>query len=469
MRELTRLHGGTIRTLDPARPVARSITIAGGRVAALDEGGTGIDLRGRCVVPGFTDAHVHFPSWALARGELDLAGAASAHEAAARAARAAPGIGGWVRGRGWRSEGWPEPPARDHLRDVAAPVALWSADTHTVWLNDAGLQRAEAVLGDLGGSDGVLSETPAFTLREALLIPSAEETLAAVRDALPIAHAAGVTAIHDKDGAAGAPEAFAALRAAGALTLRVHQSVPAAAVAGGARGDYAKAFLDGTLGSDTACWLGREGGTQIITRERFEDLVREAAAAGMPMAVHAIGDAAVRDALGGFEATRDAWAPQGLRPRIEHCQWVDPADQPRFAQLGVTASVQFAFAPTDRALADARGLSDRPGAYAWGSLHRAGAIVVNGSDAPVEALDPLAGIRAGVGWRAGEAVTPEQALVAATRAPAWLAGDEADRGTLAPGMLADLVVLSADPLTAPLDEVEVVATMAGGAWVHGGL
>jgi predicted amidohydrolase YtcJ len=190
----------------------------------------------------------------------------------------------------------------------------------------------------------------------------------------------------------------------------------------------------------------------------------------MATAVHAIGDAAVRTALDAFEATRDAWATdpaRPLRPRIEHCQWVDPADQPRFAQLGVTASVQFAFGPTDRDLVTARGL-DRPGAYPWASLHRAGATVVDGSDAPVEALDPLAGLRAGVAW-GPESVTPEQALVATTRAPAWLAGDEARRGTLAPGMLADLVVLSADPLSAPLDEVEVLATMVGGEWVHGGV
>jgi predicted amidohydrolase YtcJ len=188
----------------------------------------------------------------------------------------------------------------------------------------------------------------------------------------------------------------------------------------------------------------------------------------MATAVHAIGDAAVRTALDAFEATRDAWEahPARLRPRIEHCQWVDPADQPRFAQLGVTASVQFAFGPTDRELVTARGL-DRPGGYPWASLHRAGALVVNGSDAPVEPLDPLAGIRAGVAWGA-ESVTPRQALIATTRAPAWLAGDEAQRGTLTPGMLADLVVLSADPLTAPLDEVEVLATMVGGEWVHGG-
>ncbi|MGZ4269258.1 MAG: amidohydrolase [Solirubrobacteraceae bacterium] len=466
---------GLIRTLDAARPVATSIAIEGDRIASLDEPAAGPDLGGFCVVPGFTDSHVHFPSWALSRSELDLSRASSPQEAAALAAAAAPGICGWVRGRGWRSEAWPEQPTREHLRDVAAPAAFWAADTHTVWLNDAALRRAAPVIGT-GHADGIVRETPAFALREALLLPSAEETVAAVRAALPVAHAAGVCAIHDKDGGAGAPAAFAALRAAGEL-MRVHQSVPAAAVAGGARGDYAKAFLDGTLGSDTACWLGREGGAVITSRPAFEELVREAAALGMPMAVHAIGDAAVRDALDAFEATRAAWAPRGLRHRIEHCQWVDPADLPRFAALGVTASVQFAFAPTDRDLADARGLGDRPGAYPWASLHRAGAVVVNGSDAPVEALDPLAGMRADVlrtrgdreAWHPEEAVTPEQALVAATRAPAWLAGDDERRGTLAPGMLPDLVVLSADPLVAPLDEVEVVATMVGGEWVHGGL
>jgi predicted amidohydrolase YtcJ len=195
------------------------------------------------------------------------------------------------------------------------------------------------------------------------------------------------------------------------------------------------------------------------------------------VAVHAIGDRANREALDAFEATRDVWLPLGLRQRIEHAQCLDPADLPRFAGLGVTCSVQFSHAPSDRDLAE-RFWGDRlDGTYAFGTLLASGAVVANGSDAPVEELDPLAGIAAGVlrtiderpGWRGDDAVTIEQALHASTVAPAWLAGDERRRGKLLPGYLADLVVLDRDPVTIPpdeLSEVQVVATMVGGRWVH---
>ena len=195
------------------------------------------------------------------------------------------------------------------------------------------------------------------------------------------------------------------------------------------------------------------------------------------MAVHAIGDRANREALDAFEATREEWKPRGLRQRIEHAQCLSPEDLPRFAELGVACSVQFSHAPSDRDLAERFWPERLDGAYAFRSLRESGAVLVNGSDAPIEELDPLAGIRAAVtrsiderpGWRMQEALTVEDALVASTVSPAWLARDERRRGKLLPGYLADLVVLSRDPLECPPDElesVEVVATMVGGRWVH---
>jgi predicted amidohydrolase YtcJ len=279
--------------------------------------------------------------------------------------------------------------------------------------------------------------------------------------------------MHDKDGARGAPEAFAELREAGELTLRVWQSVPDADPG---RGSYVKVFMDGTLGSQTALMLDGSG-VQITSREELEEVIRAAAAVGWPVAVHAIGDRANRDALDAFEATQGAWKPLGLRHRIEHTQCLDPADVPRFAELGITCSVQFSHAPSDRDLAE-RFWGDRlEGTYAFRSLLDSGAVLVNGSDAPVEELDPLAGIRAGVlrtiddrpAWQPDQALTIEQAIVASTVTPAWLAGDERRRGRLLPGLLADLVVLSRDPFTCPPDElesVEVVSTMVGGRWAH---
>ena len=188
--------------------------------------------------------------------------------------------------------------------------------------------------------------------------------------------------------------------------------------------------------------------------------------------MHAIGDGANREALDAFEETRPIWEPLGLRHRIEHAQLLSPEDLPRFASLGIACSVQFSHATSDRDLADRFWAGKTDGAYAYRSLLDSGAVVANGSDAPIEELDPLAGIRAGVrrtidareAWHPEQAVTVQQAFEATTLAPAWLCGDERWRGRLIPGQASDLVVLDRDPWD-DLD-AEVVATMVAGRWVH---
>jgi predicted amidohydrolase YtcJ len=336
----------------------------------------------------------------------------------------------------------------------------------------------------------VLREMAAWTFRDRWSTPTPEEYLEAMREGVKLANTRGVTAIHDKDGWLGAFELFQRLEAEDALTLRVWQSVPhervrelqALGLRSGFGSDllrlgYVKAFMDGTLGSRTARLMDGSG-VQITSREQFEEVIRSAAEAHFPVAVHAIGDLANREALDAFEQTRDAWASRHLRQRIEHAQLLDPDDIPRFAALGVTASVQFSHAPSDRDIADVIWSGKTERAYAYGSLLAAGARLVNGSDAPVEELDPLAGIRAGVlrslddrpAWHPEQAVGVEAALRATTVRPAWLAHDEQRRGRLAPGQLADLVVLDRDPVTCTPEEladVRVLATMLGGRWVHG--
>ena len=234
--------------------------------------------------------------------------------------------------------------------------------------------------------------------------------------------------------------------------------------------------MDGTLGSQTA-WMLDGSGVRITSGEELAEIVRRAARAGWPVGVHAIGDRANREALDAFEATKDEWAPHGLRQRIEHAQCLAPEDLAALRR----ARRHLLGAVLARSLRprSGRALLARParGAYAFRSLRASGAVLANGSDAPIEELDPLAGIRAAVtrtiderpGWRMDEALTVEEALHATTVAPAWLAGDERTRGKLLPGYLADLVVLSRDPVECPpeeLESVEVVATMVGGRWVH---
>jgi predicted amidohydrolase YtcJ len=505
------LENGVIRTMEPSLPLARSLAIAGDRIA----GGVGVhetalpgpdrvDLGGRCVLPGFTDSHVHFPTWAMAQHEVRLEGTASVDDAVARvrdALEAAPGSG-WLRGRGWRSGDWSPPaePTKEALDAIAPdrPVALMARDSHSVWLNSAALARANGdllvpggvvELDEHGQPTGVLREESCWQFRDRYIETTDDEYVEAMRAGVRLAASRGVTAVHDKDGWLGALRFWQRLADEGSLNLRVWQSLPAEKADELADVDvrsgfgspllklgYLKAFMDGTLGSETARLLDGSG-VQITGREELEEHIRRGARAGLPVGVHAIGDLANREALDAFEATRADWEPLGLRQRIEHAQLLAPEDVPRLGQLGITASVQFSHAPSDRDLADRIWAGTTSVAYAYRSLLDSGALLVNGSDAPIEELDPVAGLRAGVlrtlderdAWHPEQAVTVEEALIASTVAPAWLARDERRRGKLVPGFFADLVVLDRDPLACvpeELRELKVVATMLGGAWTH---
>ncbi len=488
--------GGTIRTLDPAAPVVGQLAVRGPWVVDDDKAdGVVVEIGERCLVPGFTDSHVHFPNWSLGLRKARLEGARSLEEALDRVVDARPHVreGGWLRGLGWREGDWTEAPTREALDRAVAdvPVALMSKDYHSLWLNSAALERADAPLEVAGGvveESGILRENAAWAFRDRYVRPTVDEMIEASREGMRVAASRGVVAIHDKDGWLGAFEVFERLLAAGELDVRVWQSFPwdrlddlrGLGLRSGFGNDmlrmgYLKGFMDGTLGSATARLLDGSG-VEISSREVLEDVVRRGAEAGWPVAVHAIGDGANRAALDAFEATREDWEPRGLRQRIEHAQLLDEADMARFAELGVTASVQFSHAASDRDLAE-RLWEGRRGAYAYRSLIDAGTVLANGSDAPVEELDPLAGIVAGVlrtlderpAWRPEQAVTVEEALHATCVTPAWLEHAEERRGRLRPGMLADMVILSRDPLTCPpeqVPELTVEATMVGGRWTY---
>ena len=219
------LENGVVRTMDPSLPIARALAIAGAHVA----GGVGthetalpspevVDLGGRCVLPGFTDSHVHFPTWSLSQREVKLEGVARLAEALERV-RAHPRSGTWIRGYGWRSAEWDEQPTATALDAVTgdAPALLFSKDYHSAWLNSAALARAE---GDLEVDGGVVerdgrASRPEFCARSP---PGSSEPASRCRartsswrrhaTGLRIAASRGVTAIHDKDGWLGAPGIF---------------------------------------------------------------------------------------------------------------------------------------------------------------------------------------------------------------------------------------------------------------------
>lgn len=495
------LLNGTIRTLDESQPVVSSLATVGNKITGASQSDTReepIDLGGRCVVPGFTDSHTHFPTWAILRRWLNLEGCTTGAEVLEQVRASAAGAppDRWLVGYGWSGEPWrngaPSPRAALDAVTGSVPAALWSNDMHTFWLNSAAIDRAsvDASAGEVdseGEPTGILREWVAWRFREHHLV-SVDEYADAVVDGMQVAHARGVTAVHDKDGWIGAPEIWNEVGDRGRLGIRVWQSVPPDRIADyetaratSAPGDflrigYVKVFVDGSLGSGTALMTSGTGLT-TTSEDELVEIIREVCALGWPVAVHAIGDEANRIALDAFEATRGVWEPRGLRQRVEHAQHIRPADIPRFGALGIASSVQFADGVLSREAVDNLPSDFFDGSFAFRTLWDSGARVVNGSDAPLTELDPLAGIRAAVlrttddrpPWRPEQALTVTEALAATTFEPAWLCGEEHIRGRLVAGQLADLVVLDRDPVTCPaqdLAEIEVVATMVDGEWVH---
>ena len=378
------LENGVVRTMDPSLPASRALAIAGPYVA----GGVGVhetalaspdvvDLGGLCVLPAFTDSHVHFPTWSLAQRQVTLDGCASFDEALARVRDAEIVPGRWLRGYGWRDGDWSPyvAPTKEALDEITGetPTIMISKDYHSAWLNSAALAAAG---GDLDLEGGVVERDEQ---RRADRHPPGGGGLAVPRPPRPddrgrvgggdacgvkLANSRGVAAVHDKDGWLGSPGIFQRLRDEGNLSLRVWGSIPhdlldsaAALSLRSGFGDeflrigYLKCFMDGTLGSRTAL-LTDGSGVEITSREELEEIIRRGAERGWPVGVHAIGDQANRNALDAFEATRDAWEHKGLRQRIEHAQCLTAEDLPRFAELGIACSVQFSHAPSDRDLAE---------------------------------------------------------------------------------------------------------------------
>ena len=248
-----------------------------------------------------------------------------------------------------------------------------------------------------------------------------------------------------------------------------------------------KAFADGALGARTAYMLEPfEGepdncGIAVSEADHLKELVGKASLAGLAAFVHAIGDRANREVLDAVEASRKAGEGLHLRHRIEHTQILHPDDMPRLAELGVIASMQPIHATQDMLLADELWGSRSAGAYAYRSLLDNGAVLAFGSDSPVEDLDVMVGIHAAVtrrradgspgpeGWYPEQRLTVTEAVHAYTAGAAYASGEEEIKGTLSPGKLADLVVLSQDifdidPMA--ILETDVVATMLDGAFVY---
>lgn len=454
-------------------------------VAGIARPGTvPIDAGESTVTPGLTDSHIHLCAWARSLHEIPLEGARSAAAVADRVAMRARDTEGVLVGRGWEPHGWPDAPHRALLDRAAGerPVVLHSKDFHAVWVNSAALRAAGIARKTPDPPGGVIerdaSGEPTGILREhAVRAIAAIEggpglTPAALAGAVRRLHAAGVTAVHDFEG----DEAFSRLEAmarSAGPRVRVLMHLPhaglepalARGLASGTGDDFfrvgaVKLFADGTLGSRTAALLEPEAetggrGMDLIEPGDLVEIAGRALAGGVAVAVHAIGDRAVRHTLDAFEAAGERLARPRLPSRIEHLQLVSGDDFARLSRLGVAASMQPRHAVSDMELADRAWGGRCERAYAWRRMLEQGVRLAFGSDAPVEAPDPAEGLRCATtrrrndgtpaeGWIAAQRLSLNQALSCYTSEPAHLAGSRPRLGSLAPGSRADLVVWSDD-------------------------
>jgi predicted amidohydrolase YtcJ len=496
-----------------------------------------IDLRGRLVVPGFIEGHGHFLQLGRSKTILDLSGAptwdAIVASVAVAAGRAKPGE--WILGHGWHQEKWVRPPTPSlegnpvHAALSAIspdnPVYLTHASGHAGFANERALQLAGIgaktpnpaggeIVRDAGGQPtGLLRETAQGLVTRALAEFESKRTEAErSADARRMVALAGdealkngITSFHDAGAAPAVVDLFRQLADEAALPIRLYVmlrvgSERAESVSNERLDEllpryrtigYGNNFLtvrsikrqiDGALGSHGA-WLlqpydDRRRSTGLVL-EPVADIERTAELAirhGYQLNTHAIGDRANREVLNLYERVFRSHPDQkDLRWRIEHAQHLDPIDVPRFAQLGVIASMQAIHAVSDGSWVPLRIGATRAeeGAYLWRSLAESGAIVTNGTDVPVERIDPIAGFHASVTRRlpggtmffAGQRMTREQALRSYTANNAYAAFEEDIKGSLTTGKLADIVVLSHDIMTVPEDQIrkaQVDFTIVGG-------
>jgi len=517
---------GCVYTLDPAHPVVEAVACVDGRVAAVGRSDLlrplarvprdVVDLGGRTVVPGLIDAHVHLLGLGLALGRVDLAGLPSLAACVERIADYAGTLppDRPLIGRGWNQNDWREGrwPARADLDAVTGDrlVAIASKDGHLLWVNAATLHAAgvtrhtpdppggEIARAADGAPAGVLKENATRAVYDILPSPTDDETedalLRAIAHALPL----GLTGVGTFEDAA-VYRALGRLYGRGLRPLRVtahiaYAELDAALADGRATGQgdawlrvgSLKLFGDGTLGSQTAAMLdpydGAPGGARgiaTLTEEQMRAAAERAARGGIATAIHAIGDGANRAALRALAAVpRVAAAPH----RVEHAQVLHPDDLPLFAAHGIVASMQPIHLVDDRDTATRYwGPRRCATAYAWRPLLESGATLAFGSDAPIETCDPLAGLYTAVArhgradgrapWYPELALSIGDAVRAYTLGAARATGEEGLKGSLAPGKLADMVVLSDDIIADPEapERARVVCTIVGGAIVAGGL
>ena len=516
------LVGGTVWTGSPDQPLAEGIAVSGDTIVAVGSEeqirprvGTEtrvVELDGRFLMPGFIDTHTHFLDGGFRLSSVDLRSADSREEFARRLSRYAEGLedGEWILGGDWDHEMWGgELPDREWIDAVTPrnPVFVTRLDWHMALANTRALELAgldpdvsspvggEIVRNPAGRMTGVFKDEAMSLVSSHIPEPTEAQRDSALQAAIRHAVSLGVTGITDM-GSWGDLETYARAWRDGDLGLRVYAFVPlstadslARRVEAEGRGDDwlriggLKGFVDGSLGSGTALFEEPYSdepdntGLWVTPLEELREQVERAERAGLQVAIHAIGDRAIRHLLDLYAEVEREHGPRDRRFRVEHAQHLGPGDAARFAELGVVAAMQPYHAIDDGRWAERRIGPDRARlTYAFRSLLGAGAVVAFGSDWTVAPLDPMLGIYAAAtrrtldgahpdGWVADQKIDVESALRAYTSAAAFAGFMEDRTGTLAPGRLADLVVLDSNPLAAApedLRDIRVEMTIVGG-------
>ena len=521
---------GRIYTADGARPVVDAMAIRGGRVVFVGNGAGAraligantqtLDLGGGTAIPGMTDAHAHVTGLGSALASVDLVGTTSYDQVIARVvekARSTP-KGQWILGRGWDQNDWGDTrwPTHDALSRAVPdhPVYLERVDGHAGLVNALAIQKAgvtKATKDPVGGSierdaqgepAGVFVDNAQSLLQRAIPPATRAQTKDAIRAAIVEMHRWGLTGVHDAGASATVLDLYEELGREKALDIRLYAMVSDDAPTvdawfkrGPQSGMYdgmlwvrsIKLYQDGALGSRGAALLEPYSdapgitGLLVSAPEHIRDVATRALRAGFQVNTHAIGDRGNRLVLDSYEAALKTVPTADHRFRIEHAQILHSDDIPRFAQLGVIPSMQASHQTSDMYWAGKRlGETRLRGAYAWRSLLESGVIIPNGSDFPVELVNPLISFNAAVsrqdarGWPAGgwfpeQRMTRDEALKSISLWPAYAAFQENELGSLAAGKRADFVVLDQDIMRVPdamILDTHVLSTWVGGRKVY---
>jgi len=510
------LLNGKIWTVNEAQPRAEAVACRGNRIAAVGSNDDirawigpatqAIDLGGKLVLPGFNDAHVHFLSGGESLAGVQLRHTKSEAELRERIARFAATLpaGRWITGGDWDHENWTPArlPTRQSIDAVAGghPVFVNRLDGHMALANSQALKLAGitrdtpdppggTIVRDAAGDPtGVLKDAAMERVYRVIPAPSADQIADALRAAMRYAAENGVTSVQDMSAAPDVLRVYQDLLTRGELTVRVSGHQPLAQwerlAAIGLRADFGgeklhigglKGFADGSLGSTTALFfepyldapntsgLANSG---MIPESKMLDHILGADRAGLQVAIHAIGDKANHIILGMYEEAERQDGARDRRFRIEHAQHLLPADIPRFGKLHVIASMQPYHCIDDGRWAEKRiGPERAKSTYAFRALLDSGAVLAFGSDWDVAPMEPLMGIYAAAtrrtldgkhpgGWVPEQKISVAEAIRAYTMGSAYASFDEKLKGSIEPGKVADMVVVSDDILGIPPEDIE---------------